>query len=352
MNPTPDTIFVVIPVYNAKKTLKECVRSIQKQTYTNLQIILVDDGSRDGSGALCDTLAAKDPRIRVLHQTNAGSFAARRAGTALCGNGDRDYICFCDADDRMPPAALRTLYDACVQNDADLSVGPWNRFWHGITLHADSSGAPDVSIDHELFLRKYFCSWYGITLLSVSLCSKLFRAPLLRAAYDAVPPDTAGFFGDDLVVSLPACTAADRIVCIPDVVYAYRIGGGTSRFRPDMLRDYIRLYRYKMAFAAPYLDAVPQDLRLLSDIELCNVTLSFFRTLTAEKTIPPQKRREIMLESVRLPEIRAAADHVLCSDYEKKAYAQMIAQEDLDALEQEAQPVSLPRKVWQKLRSR
>ena len=352
MNPTQDRIFVVIPVYNAEKTLKSCVRSIQKQTYSNIQIVLVDDGSPDRSGAICDALAEEDPRIRVLHQENAGSFAARRAGTKLCGNGAGDYICFCDADDRMPRDALQTLYDACVQNDAEISMGPWDRIWYGIRMHPVRWMPPNEVVDHDRFLSEFFCSWYGITRMPVSLCSKLFRAPLLQTAYNAVPPGATFFFGDDLIVSLHACTEASRLVSIPEVTYAYRMGGGTSRYKPNMLREYIGLYRYKMDFAVPYLDVVPQDLRLLSDIELCNVALSFFRTLMAEKKIPPQKRREIILESVRLPEIRAAAENVLGSDYEKKEYAQMIEQEDIDAIERAARPISLLRRVLQRLKNR
>ena len=350
MSQNNETVFVVVPLYNARKTLKASVRSIQKQTYKNLKIILVDDGSTDGSGALCDKLAEADARIRVLHQKNAGSFAARRAGLALCDGSESDYVCFCDADDRMPPAALQTLLNACARDDADISMGTWDRILYGFRMQSEQWMPPNESIDHERFLSEFLCSWYGITRMQVSLWAKLFRIPLLKAAYDAVPPGTTRFFGDDLVVTLHACTAARRLVSIPDVVYDYRVGGGTSRFRPNMLREFIGLYRYKMDFAAPYLDAVPQDLRLLADIELCNVALTYFRTLMGEKKIPPQRRREIMLESVRLPEIRAAAEHVLSSDYEKKAYAQMIAGEDLDAIEREAQPVSLPRKVLGRLK--
>ncbi|MBQ7546953.1 MAG: glycosyltransferase [Clostridia bacterium] len=350
MSQNNETVFVVVPLFNAKKVLRDCVRSIQKQTYPNIRIVLVDDGSTDGSGALCDKLAEEDARIQVLHQNNAGCFAARCAGTMLCDSGETDYVCFCDADDRLPPASVQTLLDACLQNDADISMGPWNRIWHGVRIHSAQWMPANELIDHERFLSEFFCSWYGITRMPVSLCSKMFRVPLLQAAYRAVPPGTTTFFGEDLVVSIRACTAAKRLVSIPDVTYDYTVGGGTSRFRPNMLREFIGLYRYKMDFAEPYLDAVPQDLRLLSDIELCNVAFTYFRTLMDEKKIPPQRRREIMLESVRLPEIRAAAEHVLSSDYEKKAYAQMIAGEDLNAIEREAQPVSLLRKVLTRLK--
>lgn len=338
-----ETIWVIIPVYNAQKMLRRAVRSVQKQTYAPLRIVLVDDGSTDRSASICDALAAQDARIHVVHQKNQGSFAARKTGVQACEAAEQDYICFCDADDRLPPDALRKLYDACSRYDADISVGKFSRIWHGLTLHPSANGEADRHIDRETFFSKYFCSWYGITLFPVNLCAKLYRAPLLRSAYDAVPQGTTRFFGEDLVVTLHACTSADGIVWITDEVYGYRMGGGTSRYRPDMLHEFIGLYRYKMAFAENY--TAPQDLLLLADIELCNVALSFFRTVMAAKALTPEDRRAIIGESVRLPELAAAAQHVLASDYTLKAYARMIAQVDIDAIEREAAPVGFLRKV-------
>lgn len=337
-----ETIWVVMPIYNAQKALKRAVRSVQKQTYAQLRIVLVDDGSADRSPAICDALAAKDARICVVHQKNQGSFAARRTGVQACDAGKRDYICFCDADDRMPPDALEKLHDACSRYDADVSIGNASRIWHGLTFHP-STHEKDLRIDREAFFAKYFCSWYGITLIPVSLWAKLYRAPLLKKAYDAIPRGTTRFFGDDLVVTLHACASADAIAWIADEVYGYRMGGGTSRYQPDMLREFIGLYRYKMEFAEGY--TAPQDLRLLADIELCNVAFSFFRTVAAAKSLTPEERRRIVGESVRLPELLAAAQHVLASDYERKAYAQMIEQADIPAIERETAPVGFLRKV-------
>ena len=90
-------ISVIIPVYNAGNYLEDCVNSIANQSYDNLQIILVDDGSTDNSSNICDNFAKKDQRIQVIHQKNMGAAAARKAGV-LCAMGD--YICFVDADDR------------------------------------------------------------------------------------------------------------------------------------------------------------------------------------------------------------------------------------------------------------
>ena len=92
----PIKISVIVPVYNVMAYLTRCVDSIRKQTYRNLEILLVDDGSTDGSAGLCDELADSDPRIRVIHQKNSGVSAARNAGIQeACG----EYVLFTDSDD-------------------------------------------------------------------------------------------------------------------------------------------------------------------------------------------------------------------------------------------------------------
>lgn len=101
-----DLISVVVPVYNCAPYLDACLQSLQAQTWQNWEAVLVDDGSTDGSAALCDAWAQKDPRIRVLHQKNAGVSAARNAGIeAVQGT----YLAFVDADDRVEPEFLQTL---------------------------------------------------------------------------------------------------------------------------------------------------------------------------------------------------------------------------------------------------
>lgn len=99
-------ISVIIPVYNVKEYLRDCLKSVIGQTYKNLEIIVVDDGSTDGSSKLCDELAEQDTRINVIHQKNNGVAAARKKGV-LCSRGD--FICFVDADDEMGSEMLEFL---------------------------------------------------------------------------------------------------------------------------------------------------------------------------------------------------------------------------------------------------
>ncbi len=108
-------ISVIVPVYNAVDCLERCVSSICKQTFTDLEIILVDDGSMDGSAGLCDELAKKDSRIRVFHQVNAGSSAARNHGI---DEARGEYLGFVDSDDELLPDMYEKLYRAAAEDKA------------------------------------------------------------------------------------------------------------------------------------------------------------------------------------------------------------------------------------------
>ena len=96
MNPL---ISIIVPVYNVEQYLPRCIDSIIHQTYSNLEIILVDDGSTDSCGALCDNYAEKDGRIQVIHQQNAGLGPARNSGMKICSG---EYVTFIDSDDFIP----------------------------------------------------------------------------------------------------------------------------------------------------------------------------------------------------------------------------------------------------------
>lgn len=113
------TISVIVPVYNAQKHIHRCVDSILAQTFTDFELILVDDGSPDNCGAICDEYAAKDSRIRVIHQENQGQAAARNHAVAVaCG----EWVCFVDSDDMIHPQMLEHLYRAAQEPNVGISV--------------------------------------------------------------------------------------------------------------------------------------------------------------------------------------------------------------------------------------
>lgn len=112
-------VSVIIPVYNVAKILERCVNSVLTQTYKNLEIILVDDGSTDMSKQFCDVFAKKDPRVKVIHQANRGLSGARNAGLELATG---DFVTFVDSDDSVQPYLVELLLGLCTQHRAKMAI--------------------------------------------------------------------------------------------------------------------------------------------------------------------------------------------------------------------------------------
>lgn len=166
-------ISIIIPIYKAEKTLSKCLESVVKQTYTNFELILIDDGSPDDSGTICDQWAMIDKRICVIHQENKGVSAARNHGIEIAKG---DYICFVDPDDWVKPDYIRKMYDSLLLgNDA------------GVIIHGFESKTVDGCVlagqkleNKVLFsdeFREILVEGY-ISKLGYS-CSKLYQRKLL-----------------------------------------------------------------------------------------------------------------------------------------------------------------------------
>ena len=162
-------ISVVVPVYNVEHYLKKCVDSICHQTYRNLEIILVDDGSTDCSGSLCDEFATSDSRIRVIHKSNGGLSDARNAGMELASG---EWWMFVDSDDYIAPDTAETLLLAAVENHCEIAVCNMMR------IYEDGKQEPFYCPVTEPTI------WAGEqrfeTLRQPSVCNKLFRADLFK----------------------------------------------------------------------------------------------------------------------------------------------------------------------------
>ena len=112
-------ISVIVPVYNAEKYLDSCIQSILRQTYADFELLLIDDGSTDSSGRICDEYCWRDNRCRAVHQNNGGEFSARNRGlTEAVG----EYIAFIDADDYIHPRYLEILYNALLENNCEIAL--------------------------------------------------------------------------------------------------------------------------------------------------------------------------------------------------------------------------------------
>ena len=125
-----ELISIIVPVYRVEPYLDRCVQSIVDQTYQNLEIILVDDGSPDNCPAMCDAWAAKDSRVKVIHKENGGLSDARNAGLAAAAG---EYIGFVDSDDWISPDMYRLLYENMAEHGSDVSACGVEMVWEDRT---------------------------------------------------------------------------------------------------------------------------------------------------------------------------------------------------------------------------
>ena len=112
-------VSVILPIYNVGKYFAECMESVLDQTYSNIEVILVDDGSTDNSGKIADNYASKDKRVRVIHQANAGVSVARNVGI---NSATGKYVCFSDPDDILKKDYVEYMLSMCEENHAEISV--------------------------------------------------------------------------------------------------------------------------------------------------------------------------------------------------------------------------------------
>ena len=215
-----ELISVIVPVYNPGAYLVPCMESLLYQTHQNLDIILVDDGSTDGSGAVCDEFALRDKRIRVLHQKNGGVSTARNAGLDQARG---DYLFFLDSDDLLMPESLAVL---CQRMEKHALVS-------GSMQQIDEAGLPGTD---GLFLRDQQLSAEQMLHLLFHeeeqgyqgfMCNKLFDLRLIRE--HGLRFDPAIRYNEDRLFITEYLLQAREAAMIPDVVYLYRIHAASAQ---------------------------------------------------------------------------------------------------------------------------
>lgn len=187
---TPGSLIsVIVPVYNIEDYLPRCLETIAAQTYGNLEIILVDDGSKDRSGSICDDFAAKDGRTRVIHQQNQGLSCARNVGKKAASG---DYLIFVDGDDYLHQDAISNLHEAFDKNPgcdlAIMSFESTDRLDEDTTAQGD---APTVILDRNTLIESMFRQKGTLTFIYV--WNKLYRRELIQDLWNEDYPRTEDF---------------------------------------------------------------------------------------------------------------------------------------------------------------
>lgn len=206
-------ISIIVPVYKVEKYLRRCIDSILLQTYKDFELILVDDGSPDRCGEICDEYALKEGRIRVIHQENGGLSAARNAGLEVAQG---EYIGFADSDDYCHPEMFDVLHNNIAQYNADLVVSKFERIEDSseiVSCKSHTSSKEEIIDGNEALKRFIVEKDFG-----AYVWNKLFRKSLFKETRFPV----GKLYEDDFI--MPSIFyRCKRIVVIPQVLYYYVI---------------------------------------------------------------------------------------------------------------------------------
>lgn len=255
-------ISTILPVYNGEQYLEKSIGSILAQTFVDYELIIVDDGSTDCSGSICDEYANRDNRIKVIHKKNEGLICARITGIEAASG---DYICFVDADDWVEDNFLEILLAPMVSESADIvvsgcvnEVGNVSNKIENLIPSGTYEGGKLIEVLYPQML--WYGAFYQFGILPY-MCNKIFRKELLKYCYKDI--DTKIYDGEDVAVTYPYLLSAKKIVVIGDCLYHYQIHEGSMSSKKDckFYENVSRLYLHlnKMFCSSPHYDIlIPQ----------------------------------------------------------------------------------------------
>lgn len=230
-------ISIIIPVYNVEAYLRQCLDSVLAQTLKDIEVIVVDDGSTDNSPAICDEYAARDIRVRVLHQPNSGRSAARNAGIKMARG---EYVGFVDSDDWIDPQMYEYMFEKITRTQSDIAIcGYFYEYTYGSKV---KEPVPPPAVYQRSDVLRMLIEDRLIQSLS---CDKLFRREILEDPY----PEGRSYY-EDSVVMLRWFSRAERFAIDATPFYHYRMrrSGVVNSTNPhtyfDKLTADIERYRF------------------------------------------------------------------------------------------------------------
>ena len=228
-------VSILVPLYNQERYLKACIRSMCRQTYKNLEIIIVNDGSTDSSPQMAKEWAAHDHRVKVIDKENEGPAFARRDG-CLAASGE--YIVFLDSDDMLTPKAIDVMLACALKEDVDLVVGAYEKHIGFINrrMSGENYSFPfnQVIRQPELF-DKYYVEFFRNDVFPINVWAKLYRKSVIDKAYHETElySHDISLMGEDQFFNLNLFPYLNSMCRIKDMVYVYRYGGGTFGFNKN-----------------------------------------------------------------------------------------------------------------------
>jgi glycosyltransferase involved in cell wall biosynthesis len=260
---TKISVSIIVPVYNAQLYLEKCVTSLMSLTLKNIEIILVNDGSTDTSGELCDHFATLDTRITVIHQKNGGQTKARIAGLKASKG---EYVHFVDSDDWLDPTMEEIMHTQAAANNADIVT--CDSIFHKGTKEIPARQPFEAGVYtkerliKDLYPRLIYSGRFFYFGIYAAMWNKLFRRSLVTRHIESLDP--AVRIGEDGLTTFPSFLEANTVVVVKDLLYQYRDDNTTSLTRSYVKEQFdsaLLLIKYLREIATKYskhVDLTPQ----------------------------------------------------------------------------------------------
>lgn len=238
-------ISVVIPVYNVEKYLKQCIDSVMNQDYKELEIILVNDGSTDKSGEICDEYAKQYSNIKVVHKTNAGLGMARNTGLEHITG---EYVTFLDSDDYIDSDLISNLYNGINKNNVDMCKSGFRRITDEkeilVVVEYENKVYDGDKAKQELFPRMIGSMPDKKDSIEMCVCAAMYKSELIKTNKLQFPSERQ-YISEDLVFNMHYMQNAKGACTIPYVGYNYRLNPAslTQRYREDRFDAFCFFYK-------------------------------------------------------------------------------------------------------------
>ncbi|WP_026650986.1 glycosyltransferase [Butyrivibrio proteoclasticus] len=230
-------ISVIIPVYNSKPYLNKCLDSVLGQTYTDMQVIIVDDGSSDGSGAVCDEYAQKDSRVEAYHIPNSGTVISRRTGLSKAKG---QYVCFVDSDDWIEPDMITNLIEQFDDESLDFvvfgAIHNENGDVHSYIPENNSICIKNAE-DRKSIISNYLLSPKHEYRIPMSLWSKIYRREFITRCFEKMPDNI--WYGEDYLCMFYSLLFCNGFKTVDKAYYHYMVRKNTVSHRKH--NDYIEV---------------------------------------------------------------------------------------------------------------
>ena len=235
-------ISIIIPVYNVQPYLERCIKSILKQTYSNWECLIIDDGSTDQSGQLCDIFASKDNRVTVFHKENEGLGLTRNYGIERATG---DYICFVDSDDFLEEEALDYLVSTMAKEVCDLVIGNFYYLDKAVNLPLTKGRYEGKSVEYEIISRMIGGQPGRNDYLTTSACGKLYKREIIEE-HNLRFLSERKLIWEDLVFNMDYLSECNSVYLSdkPIYRYCYNAVSLTHRYDKHKISKVIEMYEY------------------------------------------------------------------------------------------------------------